>query len=45
MAYAIAFPIKVHVDRFRLFLLDGVVGEAVDGIVVDLDWSVRLWVT
>ena len=45
LACAIAFPIKAHVDRFLSFLLDGVVGEAVGGRVVDLDWSVRLWVT
>ena len=45
LACEIAYPIKAHVDRFRSFLLDGVVGEAVDGRVVDLDWSVWLWVT
>ena len=26
---AIPYPIKAHVDRFRSFLVDGVVGEAV----------------
>ena len=41
---AVAYPIKAHVYRFRSFLLDGVVGEAVGGGVVDLDWRVRLWV-
>ena len=45
LACAIAYPIKAHVDRFRSFLLDGVVGEAVGGRVVDLDCSGRLWVT
>ena len=45
LACAIAYPIKAHVDRFRYFLFDGVVGEAVGGRVVDLDWSGRLWVT
>ena len=39
LAFAVADPIKAHVDRFRSFLLDGVVGEAVGGGVVDLDWS------
>ena len=42
--FMIAYPIKACVDRFRLFLLDGVVGKAVGGRVVDLDWSGRLWV-
>ena len=45
LACAIAYPIKVHVDRFQSFLLEGVVGKAVGGRVVDLDWSGRLWVT
>ena len=40
---AVAYPIKSHVDRFQSFLLDGVVGEAVGGGVVDLDCSGRLW--
>ena len=40
----IAYPIKEHVNRFRLFLLDGVVGKAVNVRVIDLDWSGRLWV-
>ena len=44
LAFAITDPIKVHVDRFLSFLFDGVVGEAVGGIVVYLDWSGRLWV-
>ena len=43
LACAVAYPIKAHVDRFRSFLLDDVVGEAVGGGVVDLDWRVRLW--
>ena len=42
LACEIAYPIKAHVDRFWSFLLDGVVGEAVSGRVVDLDWSGRL---
>ena len=45
LACAIAYPIKAHVDRFRSFLFDGVVGEAVGGRVVNLDWCGRLWVT
>ena len=44
LACAISYPIKAHVDRFRLFLFDDVVGEAVGGRVVYLDWSGRLWV-
>ena len=44
-ACAIAYPIKLHVNRFRSFLLDGVAGKAVGGRAVDLDWSGRLWVT
>ena len=40
---AVAYAIKGHVNRFRSFLLDGVVGEAVGGGVVDLDWRGRLW--
>ena len=45
LASEIAYPIKSHVDFFRSFLLDDVVGEAVGGRVVELDWSDRLWVT
>ena len=45
LACVIAYPLKAHVDYFRSFLLYGVVGEAVGGGVVDLDWSGRLWVT
>ena len=41
---AVAYPIKVHVNRFRSFLLDGVVEKAVGGGVVNLDWRGRLWV-
>ena len=44
LACAVTYPIKAHVDRFRSFLLDGVVGEAVGGGVVDLDWRGGLWV-
>ena len=40
----VVYPIKAHVDRFRLFLFDGVIGKAVSGRVVNLDWSDRLWV-
>ena len=29
LAFAVAYPIKVHVDRFQSFLFDDVVGEAV----------------
>ena len=35
---AVAYPIKAHVNRFRLFLLDGVVGKVVGSGVVELDW-------
>ena len=42
---AVAYPIQVYVDCFRSFLLDGVVGKAVCGGVVDLDWRGGLWVT
>ena len=41
---AVAYPIKAHVDCFRSFLLDDVVGEAVGGGVVNLDLRGRLWV-
>ena len=44
LACVIAYLIKAHVDRFWSFLFDGVVGKAVGGIVVYLDWSGRLWV-
>ena len=37
LACEIMYPIKAHVDCFRSFLLDGLVGEAVRGRVVDLD--------
>ena len=37
LACAIAYPIKAHVNLFQSFLLDGVVGKAVFGGVVDLD--------
>ena len=39
LACSVAYPIKAHVDRFWWFLPDGVVGEAVGGRVVELDWS------
>ena len=45
LACTIADPVKAHVNRFRPFLLDGVVGKDVCGGVVDLAWSDRLWVT
>ena len=44
LACAVAYTTKAHVDRFRSFLIDGVVGEAVGGGVVNLDWRGRLWV-
>ena len=44
LACAVSYPIKVYVDRFWSFLFDGVVGEAIDGRVVYLDWSGRLLV-
>ena len=31
LACLIAYPIKAHVGRFRSFLFDGAVGEAVSG--------------
>ena len=44
LACAVVYPIKAHVNRFLSFLFDGVVGEAVYGGVVYLDWRGRLWV-
>ena len=44
LACVVSYPIKAHVGRFRSFLFDGVVGKAVGGRVVYLDWSGRLWV-
>ena len=41
---AVVYPIKLHVDRFRSFLIGCVVGEDVGGGVVNLDWRGRLWV-
>ena len=45
LACAVAYPIKAHADRFRSFFFNGVVGEAVGGGFVDLDWCCWLWVT
>ena len=45
LACMITYPIKVHVNCFQSFLLNGIVGEAVGGKIFDLDWSGRLWVT
>ena len=45
LACAIAYPIKVHVNHFRSFLLYVVIRKAVGSGVVDLDWSRSLWVT
>ena len=44
LACVIAYPMKAHDDRFQSFLFDGVLGRAVGGRVVYLDWSGRLWV-
>ena len=44
LACVVAYSIKLHVDCFRSVLFGGVIGEAVGGIVVYLDWSGRLWV-
>ena len=44
LACTVAYLIKAHVNRFRSFLLDGVIGEAVGGGVVNLDWRGWLWV-
>ena len=41
---AVVYPIKLHVNRFRSFLLDGVVGEAFGVGSVNLDWCGWLWV-
>ena len=43
LACVIAYPIKAHVNRFRLFLFVGIVGKTVRGRVVYLDWSGRVW--
>ena len=40
----IAYPKEAHVNRFQSFLFNGVIGEAVGGRVVYLDWSGRTWV-
>ena len=45
LACSVAYPIKAHVDHFQSFLLDAIVGKAVGGGVVDLNWRGRLWVT
>ena len=37
LACAVVYPIKAHVDRFQLFLLDGVIGKDIGGGVVYLD--------
>ena len=42
LACSVAYPIKLNVDRFRSFLFDGVIGEAVGARVVYLDWCGRL---
>jgi hypothetical protein len=42
LADAVADPIKTHVDGFRPFLFDAVVGNAGSGAVVGLDRSGRL---
>ena len=44
LACAVMYPIKAHVDRFRSFLLDGVVSEAVGGGVFYFDWCGGIWV-
>ena len=43
LACVITNPIKAHIDRFQSFLFGGVIGEAVGGRVVKLDWRDRLW--
>ena len=43
-SYAVAYPIKAHVDCFWSFLFDGVIGEAVGVGVFYLYWRGRLWV-
>ena len=45
LACSVTYPIKANVNRFRSFLFDGVVGEAIGGGVVHLDWRGRLRVT
>ena len=44
LACVIAYPIEAHVDHFRSFLFDGVLGKAIGSRVIGLDWSGRLWV-
>ena len=39
LSCSVAYPIKAHVDCFRSFLFNVVVGKAVGGRVVYLDWS------
>ena len=41
---AITYPINAYVNLFWSFFIGGVVGEAVGGRIVYLDWSGRLCV-
>ena len=41
---AVLDPIEAHIDGFGSFLLYGAICETFRGIVVDADWSWRLWV-
>ena len=45
LACVVAYPIKVHVNCFRSFLFNGVVGKSVGGGFVYLDWRGRLWLS
>ena len=45
LVYAVADPVKPHVDRFGAALLDSVVDDARSARVVGLDWSRRLRMT
>ena len=44
LACAVAYPIKAHVNHFRSFLFDGVVGKTGGGGFFYLDWHSWLWV-
>ena len=45
LAVMIIDPVKAHVDRLVLLLLDGIVGKPFCHLVVDAEGSVRVWVT
>ena len=45
LTYAIAYPVKAHINSFGTALLVSVIGDARGSVVVSLDWSRWLWVT